>query len=137
MNLTNLLISQYILYASFFYGVPPEIIRAVIHTESNFKPKAKGLIDDVGLMQVRHTLVPELEPMLYNPFTNIFVGTRILKNSMLNCKHQSNYQYVVCYNMGVTGGSKVRYPMMTPYYRKIRKAYDKNTLYIYRNRAYQ
>ena len=76
--------------ASLRYGVPKEIIRAIIQAESGFNPRAynknKDGTEDRGLMQVnyQHNLALMKEygitdpNQLYDPAINIEIGTRIL-----------------------------------------------------------
>jgi soluble lytic murein transglycosylase-like protein len=62
--------------ASLKYGIPKEILMAIISVESGFNPRAynknKDGTEDRGLMQVNY---PE---QLYDPELNIEVGARIL-----------------------------------------------------------
>ncbi len=76
--------------ASLKYGIPKEIISAIIRVESGFNPKAynknKDGTEDRGLMQVnyQHNLALMKEygitdpDQLYDPAINIEIGTRIL-----------------------------------------------------------
>ncbi|WP_448587964.1 lytic transglycosylase domain-containing protein [Thermocrinis sp.] len=76
--------------SSLRYGVPKEIIRAIIHVESGFNPMAynknKDGTEDRGIMQVnyQHNLALMKEygindpDQLYDPAINIEIGTRIL-----------------------------------------------------------
>lgn len=67
------------------YGIEPELIAAVIHTESNFNPRARSRAGALGLMQlmpttyrwVRGTFGIEANN-IYDPEVNIRIGTRYL-----------------------------------------------------------
>lgn len=70
---------EYILEAANKYGVPPGLIKAIIHTESTFINEAKSGKDAVGLMQIRTTAHPSFPKSdWYNPRANILYGTKYL-----------------------------------------------------------
>ena len=74
-----------ILRASRQYQVSPYLIKAVIWKESRFNPNATGTVGERGLMQIRpltakewcqDNKIPPFNPEhLYNPLTNIMIGT--------------------------------------------------------------
>ena len=61
--------------------ITADIVMQVIKKESNFNDKAKGSLDEIGLMQVRPMHCKELgikKEQLWNPETNIKAGVYIL-----------------------------------------------------------
>jgi soluble lytic murein transglycosylase-like protein len=95
--------------ASNKYGFDKNIVYAVIATESGFNPKAKGSLDDTGLMQIRMKYARgwakganiELNDLqsLYDIEKNIELGTYIL--SYLNKRYNNDtYKTLVAYNQG-------------------------------------
>ena len=108
-----------ILFFSFLNGVDPNITNAVIEIESNGNPLAVGGKGDSGLMQIRHKFVPETQKQLFQSCTNVMRGVAILREAKDKCKHQLNNTWLVCYNLGLKGGSKIRYPSSFIYYKKV------------------
>lgn len=91
------------------YQVPESWIRAVVETESNWKPnayRAEPKIHDAsyGLMQLLYKTARNLgytgtPEGLYDPFTNLDLGTRLL--AQLRLKYGDNFQRVYsAYNSG-------------------------------------
>ena len=81
-------------------NLPPELVAAVVHTESKFKPNARSGAGAMGLMQ----LVPKTGRWmgarnLMNPAENIQAGTKYLK--YLNDRFEGDQQKVIAaYNAG-------------------------------------
>ena len=114
-----------VLFYSMLSGVDPEITNAVIKVESDGNPMALGKSGDSGLMQVRHQFVPETQQQLFNPCTNVRRGISLLKKAKDSCKHKLNNTWLVCYNLGLTGGSRIKYPREFIYYKKVMRKYGK------------
>lgn len=85
--------NPYIAAAARKYGVDPDLIRAVIYTETKFDADAVGNAGEIGLMQVlpsgaaadyaRVNRVPPVTPMqLFNPELNIDIGAWFLAEGL-------------------------------------------------------
>ena len=75
------------------HTIDPALIRAVIKVESNFNPDAVSHADAVGLMQILPRTATDYgvdeRQMLFDPATNIDVGTRHLKRLLVRYKNIS------------------------------------------------
>jgi len=112
------------------YGIEPNLIKAIAKVESHNRPYAISPDGhDIGLMQVRKTYVDETVEQLLDTCTSIKVGARILKFNKKNCKHKKDYTFIVCYNVGVTGGNKITKPKKFIYYKKVMKYMRKEVVY--------
>lgn len=71
--------------AAFQHRIPPALVFGVMHTENDaFDPRARGPVDEIGLMQIRPTIwLPELRGLygsdLEDEATNILYGVTILR----------------------------------------------------------
>ena len=105
-------------------GIDPDLVHAVIKTESNYKSDAVGFVGEIGLLQVRPEYVPETAEELKKPCVNIRRGVSILAEAKKLCRHKLDKTWVNCYNLGVVGGSKIKYPKLFPYYKKVIANYN-------------
>lgn len=119
------MLASCVLFYSFLAGIDPTITNAVIQVESRGNPYAIGKLDDSGLMQIRHKFVPETQQQLFQGCTNIMRGVDILKQAKEKCKHKLNKTWLVCYNLGIAGGSKIKHPTRFIYYKKVMKEMQK------------
>lgn len=117
----EVLLSAIMHYAT-HYKLEPKLVQAVIKQESNFNQYAIGPIGEVGYMQVR----PEYskEANLFDTRVNVKEGVRLLAEARKKCTHKQDYTFLVCYNAGLTGGSRIKNPKDTNYYKKVMRAYD-------------
>lgn len=119
------IIAMCAIYYGSIYGVDPDIIKAVAKVESNNNPSAISPDKhDIGLLQIRKKYVKESREQLLDTCKNIEVGARIMSMKMRECKHHTDFTWLVCYNAGVTGGSKITKPRKFPYYKKVMEAYN-------------
>ena len=99
-TITQTKIKEAVTIASETYKVKPSLILSVIQVESKFKPTARNG-SNVGLMQV-HTKYHKHKfggNSYYNIYTNVFVGTSILKECLTKHKNKTK-PALMCYNGG-------------------------------------
>jgi soluble lytic murein transglycosylase-like protein len=111
------------------HGIDPELVKAVVKTESNFNPRAISHKGAHGLMQ----LVPDTAKRfgvanVWDPKQNIEGGVKFLK--FLMSMFPDNLPYVLAaYNSGENAVLKYRgvppYPETQAYVRKITQTYNK------------
>lgn len=122
-NTMSLTIVYWALYYSSIYNIDPALVMSVIKVESGFKPNTVGLAGERGLMQLMPQYANVPKDKLFDIRTNIRVGVRKLAEFKQQCKHQVDNTWVVCFNLGVAGGAKVKHPTLWPYYKKIKQEY--------------
>jgi soluble lytic murein transglycosylase-like protein len=108
------------------YGIDHNIALAVIQHESGFNERAVGGHGEIGLMQLLPSSFPGYtRDELFKPEINIMLGIKYLAEVKQACKHKEDKTYLVCYNLGVTKGSNVKYPKLFPYYKNVYPRYLK------------
>lgn len=112
----NSIIISLIISAAPHFGINPETAVAVARQESSLNPSAIGPVGEVGLFQVRPEFSKFTAEELKNPVINITEGLRILSEAKKRCKHQIDKTWLTCYNLGITGASRIKYPKKFPYY---------------------
>lgn len=131
--MTTALIIQLITTIALVEGVDPKLALTIAKMESSLKVNAIGPKQEVGLFQILPDYSKYSKKDLLDPVLNTKEGMRILKQSMKNCKHKEDNTFIVCYNAGNYGGSKIRHPKLFPYYKRylamseiVRQKYVKN-----------
>lgn len=106
------------------FNINPKLALAIAQHESKLNPKAIGTHKEVGLFQVRPEYSKYTSKQLKDPVINIKEGLRILAEAKLQCKHKADYKFIVCYNVGNVGGSRIRYPKKFYYYKQVMQEMD-------------
>lgn len=117
------MISACIVVFSLAQGIDPSLTTAIIRHESNFNPNAIGTKNEIGLMQIRPEYSKLTIKQLFDPCKNIEEGVAILARAKKYCKHKLDKTWVTCYNLGIHGASKIKYPKLFPYYKNIMANY--------------
>jgi soluble lytic murein transglycosylase-like protein len=110
--------------------VPPELVRAVIETESNYNPRAVSPKGAKGLMQLMPSVIKDMgvtDP--FNAGENISAGVTVLKD--LLGEYNGDYKKALsAYNAGRTAvnesGGVPDFPETREYVKKVIDAYLKN-----------
>ncbi len=104
-------------------GVPYALARAVVQVESGFRPKARGSVGEVGLMQLRKNTARGVgyrgsTRALYVPETNIKYGMRYLGKAY-RLGGRSTCGAILKYNAG--HGAKRMNPVSRRYCNKVQR----------------
>ncbi|MCH4295091.1 lytic transglycosylase domain-containing protein [Shewanella sp. 3B26] len=112
-----------ILLAAETYALEPALIRAVIHAESNFDPKAISRTGAVGLMQLMPGTAKDMGVRnAFLPQDNILGGSRYLSQMLERFKGNLNHA-LAAYNAGPTRVEEYRgippYPETKAYIERV------------------
>ncbi len=110
-------ISKAILEESRRYQFDPLLVVALIHTESRFRPGARGRFGEVGLVQIKpstarwitHRRITRKE--LFEPKLNIHVGLMYLNR----LRNEAGPLYISAYNRGLAGALRRKDEVLTPH----------------------
>jgi hypothetical protein len=116
-----MVVASCILFYSLLNGIDPRITEAVISVESGGNPYALGKMGDSGLMQIRKRYVLESQSQLFQPCTNVRIGTQLLAKAKNACKKCVDVTWINCYNTGTHGCKRIKHKDRFPYYLKIKK----------------
>lgn len=108
------------------YNADPYLVAAVVNVESGFNPITVGTVGEIGLMQLRpeYHIKKGYSFMLFDPKVNLQQGIKYLKSVQSECRHKEKLTFLVCYNAGVAGGSKIKNPRSFDYYKKVTASYN-------------
>lgn len=127
-------IIKLIMFYSSMYGVDYKLAMSIVQVESQYNINAVGPVGEIGLFQIRPEYVSVSRKALFNPQVNVLLGIQKLAEKKAKCVHKADKTWVICYNRGVYGGSKVTNPYENTYYKKVMIEYNKMDL-IERNVA--
>lgn len=111
----NLIITFY----SLVNGIDPSVSFQLAKVESGLNPNAYSKTQDGGLFQLNSKYYRFHNPKwIFRPETNIALAMHTLSKFRKNCKHKLNNTYILCYNLGNRGASKIKNPLSQTYYKK-------------------
>jgi soluble lytic murein transglycosylase-like protein len=109
------------LYSS-IYNIDPHLAESVIQVESKGNPHAIGELNEQGLFQLLPQSFSSYSvKQLKDPSTNIYLGIRYLYEMKKYCKHKIDNSFVICFNKGIKGGSRIKHPMNDKYFLKVKE----------------
>ena len=109
-----------ITYFSLVNGIEPSLAFKLARIESGMNPLARSTTSDGGLFQLNsrsHKF--HNEQWRYRVDTNTAIAMSTLSSLKQKCKHRILNQFVLCYNRGIVGASKVKHPKKVTYYQKV------------------
>ena len=110
---------EFIYEASELYRIPVSLIRAVIHTESDYDPRVVSSVGAQGLMQLMPSVVDGMGVRnVFDPRENILGGTRLLR-VLANRYNGDLVLTIAAYHAGP--GSLARFGDTVPPYVKTRQ----------------
>jgi len=113
-----------IISAASKHNVPPALIAAVMHAESNFNPRAVSPVGARGLMQINGVTQRHLHIRnVFDPKQNVHGGAKYLRE-LLNTFHGNKSMAIAAYNAGPGAVKKYR---GVPPYRETRRYVAKVT----------
>jgi len=96
----------------------------MVQVESSGDATKVGELGEIGLLQLR----PEyFGTKLRDPKHNIEMGVKHLAYLQHACPFKEDSSYTICYNVGVVGAKKVKFPKKNKYYLSVMKEYKKLT----------
>jgi len=114
------MINIFITFYSLVNGIDPGLAFNMARIESGMNPYAVSRTNDGGLFQLNRSYYRFHNPkMIFEPQTNIAIAMNTLKKLKSKCKHKMNNSFILCYNLGVQGAGKIKFPLRHEYYRKV------------------
>lgn len=121
--MTTISIMNLITYYALMTGVDAKLALSVAKVESNYNQSVIGSHKEIGIFQILPSTVKNPK-QLKNIHYNIQTGIDRLKEVKEKCKHKNQNDFVVCYNAGIYGGSKIKNPRKFNYVVKVNKQYN-------------
>jgi soluble lytic murein transglycosylase-like protein len=120
-----------ITYYALINGVEPDLALSIAKVESSLNPKAVSSTMDGGLFQLNKQYYKFHNPnWLFDVEINTALALHTLGKLKEECFHKANKTFVLCYNLGRTGASRIKFPEKHRYYKKvIEKLNEKNDKY--------
>lgn len=110
------------------HNIPPKLALSVAIVESKGNSELVGNAGEIGLFQImpEHIRKHHLNTLIArDPLINIELGMELLEEAKRGCKHQTDYTYVVCYNLGAKKAERVKHPKQWGYYLAVMKEFRK------------
>jgi len=118
--MTKLVILKMIVFYANIYGVDPKLAVSVAQIESGLNPNAISSTSDYGVFQLNSNSFPQYSKQeLLIPEINIIEGINYLAKMKKECKFKDNNEWLACYNLGKRKASKIHYPKLWPYTKKV------------------
>lgn len=114
-------LTSLIIWYSFLSPIDPHVAIAVARVESRMNMNMVGPVGEIGMFQIRPEYSKFSKTELMNPHINIIEGLHKLQEAKNRCKHQRDLTWLVCYNVGITGGSRIKNPSKFKYLVKVKK----------------
>lgn len=112
----NILITFY----SLVNGIDPNMAFQVARVESNMNPNAVSRTQDGGLYQLnRNSYKFHNEKWRFQPDINMAIALDSLRKLKYTCSHKISNSYVLCFNSGIVGARRIKFPFKHPYYKKM------------------
>lgn len=124
------------------YQLDPIFIMAIIAQESSFRPKARGPVGEIGLMQLRPSTAAHIakkmglafhgDKTLEQPFVNLKIGIAYVSQLRHSFKGKAKH-YISAYNMGSRNVRRLVASAQAPneYSSKVMKKYEGLYAHIY------
>jgi hypothetical protein len=105
---------------SSLYGVDSDLAIKLAKIESNFNPKAMSKTKDGGLFQLNTRYHKFHNPnWIFDIEINSHRAMKTLANLKTKCNLKFKNHFVLCYNMGTRGASKLKNPNNQTYIKKL------------------
>ena len=112
----NILITFY----SLVNGIDTNMAFQMARVESNMNPNALSRTNDGGLYQLnRKSYKFHNEKWRFHPVTNMAIALDSLRKLKQTCSHKMSNSYILCYNSGIAGARRIKFPLKHPYYKKM------------------